>query len=98
MIDVVNYIINNGTADKPVMNHQISTHFNISEINVRKLINQARCAGVPICSCSKGYYYSENKADIVATIQSLNNRTISVERAISGLLTSLIGSEDNEDD
>ena len=91
MYEVVNYIINNGSVDKPVMNHQIASHLHTSEINIRKLINQARCEGFPICSCRKGYYYSENKADIVATIQSLNNRTIAVERAISGLLKNLIG-------
>lgn len=96
MYDVVNYIINNGSAEKPVRNHQISAHFHTNETNVRKLINQARCEGIPICSCSKGYYHSNNKADIVATIQSLNNRTISVEKAISGLLTNLIGLENEE--
>ena len=94
MYDVINYIINNGSADKPVMNHQISAHLNISEVSVRKLINEARCEGFPICSCRKGYYYSEDKADIVATIQSLNNRTIAVEKAISGLLTNLMKTEE----
>lgn len=97
MHDVVNYIQNHGTADAPVMNHQISAHFNISEVTVRKLINQARCEGIPICSCSKGYYYSEDKTDIVATIQSLNHRTISVERAISGLLKNLMRTEEDTD-
>ena len=97
MYDVVNYIINNGSAEKPVMNHQISAHLHISEVNVRKLINKARCEGIPICSCSKGYYHSNNKADILATIQSLNHRTISVEKAISGLLGNLIGLESEEE-
>lgn len=95
MYDVVNYIRNNGSVDKPVTNHQISAYFNMGEVNVRKTINQARCEGIPICSCHKGYYYSEDKADIVATIQSLNNRTISVERAISGLLTNLMRLEED---
>ena len=94
MIDVVNYIINNGSVDKPVMNHQIAEHFKISEVKIRKIINQARCEGIPICSCNKGYYHSTDKADIVETIRSLNNRTIAVEKAISGLLTNLMGLEE----
>ena len=91
---VVDYIRNHGSIDKPVMNHEISAHLKIGEGKIRKLINQARCEGHPICSCPKGYFYSENKADIVETIRSLNNRTIAVEKAISGLLTNLIGLEE----
>lgn len=96
MIDVVNYIINNGSAEKPVMNRQISEYFKTSEVNIRKAINQARCEGIPICSSNKGYYHSTDKADIVETIRSLNNRTIAVEKAISGLLTNLMGLEDSK--
>ena len=91
---VVDYIRNHGSIDKPVMNREIAENLKIGEINIRKLINQARCEGHPICSCHKGYFYSENKADIIETIRGLNNRTIAVEKAISGLLTNLIGLEE----
>ncbi len=86
---VVNYIIRNGDKNCPVNNHQISTMFHTSEVTIRKHINRARCEGIPICSCSQGYYYSKDKLDIIGTIQSLNSRTIAVEKAISGLLTNL---------
>ena len=93
---VVDYIRNHGSIDEPVMNHEMAAHFMTSEANIRKLINQARCEGHPICSCRKGYFYSTNKADIVETIHSLNSRTISVGKAISGLLTTLNRAEDEE--
>ena len=86
---VVNYIKNHGSAESPVMNGEISSQLNMTTVNVRRLINQARREGIPICSCSKGYYYSEDKTDILETIDSLMSRTISVEKAISGLLTAL---------
>ncbi len=93
---IVNYIRNHGSIDEPVMNHEMAAHFKTSEVTIRKLINQARCEGHPICSCHKGYFYSTNKADIVETIHSLNSRTISVGKAISGLLTNLYKTEEEE--
>lgn len=95
---VVDFIRNYGSVDAPVTNHEIAAHLRKREVDIRKLINQARCEGYPICSCTKGYFYSTNKADIVETIHSLNSRTIAVGKAISGLLTNLNRVEDNEDD
>lgn len=86
---VVNYIINHGTKESPVCNHEICMKLNTHEQSVRQHINRARCNGVPICSCNKGYYYSEDKADILETIQSLLKRTIAVEHSVNGLLSRL---------
>jgi biotin operon repressor len=86
---VVNYIKNHGTQKNPVTNKEICSQMKTSEAEIRKKINKARCEGIPICSCAKGYYYSEDKADILETIQSLMSRTISVEKAVKGLLTTL---------
>lgn len=95
---VINYIINQGTSETPVSNSKISKRFEMAESVVRKHINKARCEGIPICSTSHGYYYSEDKADIVETIHSLNKRTIAVEKAINGLLTNLMMMEEKEDE
>lgn len=84
---VVNYIRNYGSIEKPIHNKEIASHLQTSEVNIRKKINEARSSGIPICSCDKGYYYSESKSEILATIQSLMNRTMAVERAVNGLLT-----------
>lgn len=84
---VVNYIVNHGSVDAPVTNNEISSVLKLANAEVRKKINEARCNGIPICSCTKGYYYSEDKSEILATIQSLMHRTIAVEKAVNGLLT-----------
>ena len=69
----------------------------LSDVCIRKKINEARCQGFPICSCDKGYYYSEDKAEIIKTVQSLMNRTIAVEKAVSGLLAIVkVGLEEKE--
>ena len=93
---VITYIINHGTNEHPISNRKVSEHFDINEAIVRKHINRARCEGVPICSTQHGYFYSEDKADVLDTIHSLNKRTIAVEKAISGLITNLMRTEGKE--
>lgn len=96
MNKVIEYIKANGTPKSPVSSYEISKDLGIGGVAIRKAINKARCEGCPICACNNGYYYSEDKTEIINTIQSLVNRTISVEKAINGLLTNLknIESED----
>ena len=89
MIRTINYISTHGTKENPITNKEISKALNLTEVQIRKQINQARCEGIPICACDKGYYYSDDKADILRTIQSLMHRTIAVENAVNGLLTNL---------
>ena len=84
---VVNYISNHGSRDNPVSNKEISTSLKLNEASISKKINEARCKGYPICSCDKGYFLSDDKAEILRTVQSLMHRTIAVEKAINGLLT-----------
>jgi biotin operon repressor len=91
---IVNYIKNNASQEHPISNKEICSALNVSEVIVRKKINKARCEGIPICSCSQGYYYSDDKYNILDTIQSLMHRTISVEKAINGMLTTVKGMED----
>ena len=87
MEKVINYIVNHGSVDNPVKNKEIASHFKMKESDIRVKINEARTNGFPICSCSNGYYYSEDKGEILKTIQSLMHRTIAFEKAVNGLLT-----------
>ena len=87
--EIIIYIRNRGTKDNPVPNKEISANFRITEAAVRKKINAARCEGIPICSCDSGYYYSEDKDEILKTVDSLMHRTIAIEKAVKGLVSSL---------
>lgn len=69
----------------PVTGAQIADAMCVSGIDVRAMINVARCAGEPICSCRSGYYYSEDKQDVERTIVSMYNRISKQENAINGL-------------
>lgn len=56
-----------------------------SEPYIRKKINEARTAGIPICSTKSGYYLSNDCADISKTIRFLTNRLNTQLQAIQGL-------------
>lgn len=89
MDKVINYIKNNGFVDSPVTNAEIGRSLNLNAKTIRKHINEARSKGIPICSCRDGYFYSEDKHEILRTIQSLMHRTMAVENAVNGMLTCL---------
>lgn len=63
----------------------LSIRTGYAESSIRKLINQARSAGVPICSKTFGYYFSEDYGDIADTIIFLSRRINTQLKAISGL-------------
>lgn len=86
MNPIINYIKENSKGfNYPISSNLLTAVFNTSGIEIRRLINEARCSGEPICSCGKGYYYSEKEEDIIRTIDSLQGRIAKQEKAISGL-------------
>lgn len=91
MNPIISYIKENSRGHNyPISSSQISAVFQITGIEIRKRINEARCSGEPICSCSNGYFYSEKEEDIKRTIDSLQGRIMKQENAITGLKSCLI--------
>ena len=83
MDSIVEYIKSHNGI--PVSARNLSEAFGISGFEIRRIINGARSEGLPICSCHKGYYYSESNEEIEKTVKSLRHRIESIERAIRGL-------------
>jgi len=83
---MVNYIIANANGRKnAVIGRELGNRFGIPGVKVRAYVNEARCDGIPICSCGNGYYYSPRKVDLEDTIRHLKGRIAKVENAIDGL-------------
>ena len=73
-------------GEVPSTAKELGILFGVTDVTIRKIINDYRSDGIPICSNSKGYYYSEEPEEIVKTIASLKRRVASIQRAINGLL------------
>jgi hypothetical protein len=62
-----------------------NTDHRLSSVRLRKIINYLRNQGEPICSNSKGYFYPENKQEILDTITSIQQRIDSQKQIINQL-------------
>jgi biotin operon repressor len=84
--ELTEYLKNNHTdISKCVSARKLSLKFDVSDKEIRKAVNEARSEGVPICSCDKGYFYSELPSDILKTVNSLTGRIAKMQTAINGL-------------
>ena len=87
---VTQYIMEHSNGKKhPVCGSQIAKAYEVSGLEVRRLINVARCKGDPICSCSSGYYIASDRQEIQNTIDSLDSRIAAMSNARNGLQKSL---------
>lgn len=68
-----------------ITSNEIAEKCNTNTVYVRKIINQLRSIGIPICSTKKGYYYSEEKSEISKTIDFLESRIKTQLEAMEGL-------------
>ena len=73
-------------GEVPSTAKELGILFGVNDAYIRKIINDYRSDGIPICANHKGYYYSEEPEEIVKTIASLKKRVASIQRAINGLL------------
>lgn len=70
---------------KPICGSRIASAFGVDGIEVRRLVNVARCSGDPICSNGKGYYIASDKEELQRTISSLDGRIAVMTNARDGL-------------
>ena len=70
---------------KPICGSAIASALGVSGIEVRRLVNAARCNGDPICSNGNGYYIAHDKDELLSTIESLDGRIAGMMNARNGL-------------
>lgn len=91
MNDIITYLRKHSSFENPVSGGVLADKFGLTGQKVREYINQARRNGIPICSTRWGYFYSDDKAQIKKTIESMRGRIAAQEMAIDGLSTLLGG-------
>lgn len=70
---------------KAVFSKELERFFHCKGTEIRRMVNELRTKGVPICSCSRGYYYAESRSDIEETIAHLDGRVSKIKAAQDGL-------------
>lgn len=90
MQPITKYIMAHSNGKKaPICGSELAVGFCTSQVSIRKLINEARSIGDPICSCGKGYYIPSDKSEIEETIESIQGRIAVMNSAVNGLKTLL---------
>ena len=70
---------------KAITSKEIENAFQCKGTEVRKIVNELRSNGVPICSLPIGYYYAETKSEIKDTLAHLESRIKKIEKAKEGM-------------
>ncbi len=77
-----------GTS-KAVPSAYLQSRFCISSRTVRKLVNQLRNDGNPICSGDNGYYYAADRKELLVSIGQMTSRIREIAKAKRGLVKAL---------
>ncbi|MBZ2175626.1 HTH domain-containing protein [Schnuerera sp. xch1] len=75
--------------EKAVSSAYLQNRFSISSRSVRKIVNQLRNDGNPICSNENGYYYGTDKDEVLNSVYQMNSRIKEIAKAKNGLVKSL---------
>ena len=85
-----NYMQNEHTGrENAIKSKALESIFRCKGKEIRHMVNELRCLGIPICSCSKGYFYSTSPSDIRETINHLAGRANKIIAAHDGMEKSL---------
>lgn len=76
-----------GSAN-PVPSRTLEAVFCLKGTEIRRLVNNLRCKGKPVCSNYYGYYYAANQYEIKETVAHLNSRIYQMSKARDGLESS----------
>lgn len=75
--------------DNAIKSKVLEGIFRCKGIEIRHMVNELRCLGVPICSCGQGYFYSTNPPDIRETLNHLAGRASKIKAAHDGMENAL---------
>ena len=75
--------------EKAVSSAYLQNKLSISSRTIRKIVNQLRNDGVPICSDENGYYYATDQEELLYSIYQMTSRIKAIAKAKNGLVKAL---------
>lgn len=83
--EVIN-IIQSHDACHPVHGSSIVTATGLkSDTELRSIVNEARCLGIPVASSRDGYWWGGDSTGIMSTVAELRGRANQIMGAVDGL-------------
>ncbi len=72
--------------DKAITSRDIEAILDCKGTDVRRMVNELRSRGIPICSSQHGYFYAVSKEEVRQTVAHLNSRMKSMRTAKAGIM------------
>ena len=66
---------------------EITAKTGVDGVGIRSIVNEARRAGTPVCSCDKGYSWGTHPSHLSETIEHIQGRISALEAVLEGLHT-----------
>ena len=83
---ILNYLKSHcKSKNEAIKGSALQTLFGYHGSVIRAAVNELRFSGHPICSGTKGYWYSNDVDDILDTRANLESRVLNIMNAIDGL-------------
>jgi len=84
--EILNYLKKNCMSEaEAISGNKLGKLFNTEPRQLRNKINYLRCNGHPVCSSTKGYWYSRDQTDIDTTIEHLQSWIKGLSKAVYAL-------------
>lgn len=77
-------------SENPVSNKELQRVFRLKEDEVRSCIRRLRIQGHPICCSESGYFYAQNREDILKTVLLLKKMRSGIEQSETALLAAMM--------
>ena len=94
-VEILDYLKDYHTEEhKAVKGRELCVLFNLTDKQIRNVVSGLRQEGLPVCSSSCGYWYSEDPEDIEKTLRRLEGQVKNMNSSITGLKKALTGGEE----
>ena len=89
--DLVEYLKDYHTDEREAINcKELAQLYNVTSKQIRNIVSALRQDGAPICSSSAGYWYSEDRVDLLRTLNKIRSQIRNMERTAEGLERTLL--------
>jgi transcriptional antiterminator len=91
MWEIAEYLKDYHTEEKNAINcRELAQLYNVTSKQIRNIVSALRQDGAPICSSSAGYWYSEDKGDLLRTLNKIRSQIHNMECTATGLEKTLL--------
>ena len=81
--EITEYLKDFHSTEQEAINcRELAQLYNVTSKQIRNIVSALRQDGAPICSSSAGYWYSEDRGDLLRTLNKIRSQIQNMEREL----------------